>query len=202
MKKRIGRIVKKIQGSSLFRLIFLFSSSIFVAGTVIFFLEVKRNTEQFSSLLDGLWWAVVTFSTTGYGDKVPITVSGRTLAALGIVFGLAATSALSGALASIFVDRTAQARRGLMEFPKLKNHYIICGWKDRMADILLDILKTDSEITSEDLLIISTVGSEKIAELRDQRELEGIHFVRGDYSSEGRIKKGARDGRSEDHRLR
>ena len=196
MKKEISRLIKTIRSSSLLQLVLLVSASMFVGGTIIFFLEVRRNTAEFSSIWDGLWWAVVTFSTTGYGDKVPITVSGRTMATLGIFFGLGATSALSGALASIFVDRNTQARRGLMEFPKLKNHYIICGWKDSMADILVDILNTDFEITSEDLLLISSVSGEKITELKDQKELSGIHFVRGDYSSEGALKranvKGAR----------
>ncbi len=189
MKKGMNRIVKVFRGSSLLQLVLLFSTAIFVVGTTVFLLELKRNNDHFSSLFDGIWWAVVTFSTTGYGDKYPITLSGRTVAIMGIFFSIGATSALSGALASIFVDRNTRSRRGLMDFPKLKNHYIICGWKDHMSDILMDILETDKEVTSAELLIISNIESEKIEELKENKDLGDLNYVRGDYFSENSLKR-------------
>jgi len=74
-----------------------------------------------------------------------------------------------------------------MDFPKLKNHYIICGWKSHMADILIDILETDPDLDSEDLLIISNVDSEKVDELKELPNLGDLNFVRGDYFSEAAL---------------
>ena len=187
MGKKVTWVLKKLRASSLLQLTLLFSTVTFMVGAVMFFLELERNSDQFGSVLDGIWWAIVTFSTTGYGDKVPITLTGRAVATLGIFFGIAATSALSGALASIFVDRNTRSRRGLMDFPKLRNHYIICGWKDHMADILQDILETDGQLSSDDLLIISNVDGEKVQELKEIHALGDLRFVRGDYFSEAAL---------------
>ena len=74
-----------------------------------------------------------------------------------------------------------------MDFPKLKNHYIICGWKDHMADILQDILETDVQLSSDDLLIISNVDGEKVQELKEIHALADLRFVRGDYFSEAAL---------------
>ena len=52
--------------------------------------------EQFKKFSDGLWWTFVTFSTTGYGDKVPITIGGRIVALITILTGLGIVSFLSG----------------------------------------------------------------------------------------------------------
>ena len=44
-------------------------------------LERVRQPEQFGSLPGAMWWAVVTLTTTGYGDVVPLTVGGRMIGA-------------------------------------------------------------------------------------------------------------------------
>jgi voltage-gated potassium channel len=154
-----------------------------VAAFLALVFELGRN-DQFTSLLDGFWWLIVTFSTTGYGDKVPVTLGGRILAVVTIFFGVGAMSLLSGGLASWLVDRNTKARRGLMEFPKLKDHLIICGWKADMKDILMGILHVSPNLSSEQIVILSNVDAEKIEELKEEETLRGLKFVRGDYFSE------------------
>ncbi len=159
---------------------------IILAGVLMFVIELRPN-DQFENVADGWWWAIITFSTTGYGDKVPLTPAGRIVAVLTIFFGIAGMSFLSGTFASVFVDQNTRARRGLMDFPKMNNHFIICGWKDHMKDILLDILAVSEDITSERIIIISNVDSDRIEELKEVKELKGINFVRGDYFSESSL---------------
>lgn len=154
-----------------------------VAGSLALFFELGRN-DQFTNLLDGFWWLIVTFSTTGYGDKVPVTLGGRILAVVTIFFGVGAMSLLSGGLASWLVDRNTKARRGLMEFPKLKDHLIICGWKTDMKEVLTGILHVSPKLTSDQIVILSNVDAEKVEELKEEEMLRGLKFVRGDYFSE------------------
>jgi voltage-gated potassium channel len=166
--------------------IFFFAVLLILSGVIIFILELGRN-EEFRDVADGWWWAIITFSTTGYGDKVPITLGGRIVAVVTIFVGIAGMSFLSGTFASVFVDQNTRARRGLMDFPKMKDHFIICGWKDHMKDILLDILAVSEDITSDQIIIISNVNADKIAELKEEKELKGVNYVRGDYFSESAL---------------
>src|SRR6056297_3519850 len=128
MKEQVIHTAKSLRDSKYSQLILFFLILFICSGTLIFVFELNKN-EEFSKFFDGLWWAIITFSTTGYGDKVPITAAGRITAVMSILFGVAAMSVLSGTLASLFVDRNTKARRGLMDFPKLQDHFIICGWK-------------------------------------------------------------------------
>jgi voltage-gated potassium channel len=58
---------------------------------------------EFTTLWDGIWWAVVTVTTVGYGDLYPKSVGGR-LIGMGLMFvGIAFLSLLTAAIASRFV---------------------------------------------------------------------------------------------------
>ncbi len=185
--KRLRRFFNSFFDSALVRIALFFCSVFLVTGGLVYFLENSSN-DQFGDIMDGLWWAIITFSTTGYGDKVPMTSAGRIVAVLSIFLGIAATSALSGTLASIFVERNTRARRGLMDFPKLSDHLIVCGWKAHMRDILLDILE-GSDLTDEKIVLISNIESDTVEELKEIFDLKGLKFVRGDYFSEATLNR-------------
>ncbi|OJX30052.1 MAG: ion transporter [Chryseobacterium sp. 36-9] len=58
---------------------------------------------------DAIWWAYVTVTTVGYGDKYPVTTEGRIIAALLMTIGVGLFGTFTGFLASIFVeDRNEQ----------------------------------------------------------------------------------------------
>jgi len=165
-----------------------FMVSFVVMGVLVWAFELPHN-DQFSSVMDGLWWSVITFSTTGYGDKVPVTFVGRLVTVLTVMMGIGGTSLLSGALASVLVDRNTRARRGLMDHKKLKDHLIICGWKNDMKEILLDILHISADIDSDRLLVISNVEAERVEELKEDQQLSDLKFVRGDYFAESSLRR-------------
>ncbi|MCV6595626.1 MAG: ion transporter [Mangrovicoccus sp.] len=58
---------------------------IYVAGVGIYTFENEAQPEAFASISDSLWWAVVSFTTVGYGDIYPITWQGRVFTT-GILF--------------------------------------------------------------------------------------------------------------------
>ena len=61
--------------------------------------------ENFPSIGSGLWWAVQTTTTVGYGDNVPTNVAGRLLAALVMLFGIGFLTVITAAITSTFVSR-------------------------------------------------------------------------------------------------
>jgi voltage-gated potassium channel len=78
----------------------------FLYGTVVTFAcafvayEAERPHHGFDSFADSLWWALVTITTVGYGDMVPVTVVGRVSAAFLMLSGLALLGVLAASLSS------------------------------------------------------------------------------------------------------
>ena len=72
---------------------------VFIGGVSIHELEPERAP----TVWDGLWWAVVTLTTVGYGDISPATFEGRVLATFLMVSGLAVIGALAGSVGAVFL---------------------------------------------------------------------------------------------------
>lgn len=70
----------------------------------IYWLEKDVQPETFGNLPAALWWVVVTLSTVGYGDVVPITVMGKLLGAIVMILGIGMVALPAGMLASRFSD--------------------------------------------------------------------------------------------------
>jgi voltage-gated potassium channel len=68
------------------------------------------DRDNFRTLGAGLWWAVQTVTTVGYGDKVPTTAAGQFLAALVMLLGIGFVTVITAAITSSFVERSRLAR--------------------------------------------------------------------------------------------
>jgi voltage-gated potassium channel len=68
---------------------------------------------DFHSVGEGIWWAIVTLATVGYGDVVPTTPWGRVVGSVVIVFGVTFLAFLTATVTSLFVSSEQQeaARR-------------------------------------------------------------------------------------------
>lgn len=187
MKKR-KRLQFLIKSTPYLKPTIAFMFTFVLAGVIVFYIESGTN-EQFENYIDGIWWAIITFSTTGYGDKFPITLGGRIVAVITIFLGVAGMSFLSGIFASVFVDRNSRARRGLVDYPKMRDHLIICGWSDEIKEILLDIVGFSSDYTSDNIIIVSNIPSETIETLKENKDLAELKFVRGDYFSDTALRR-------------
>jgi voltage-gated potassium channel len=63
------------------------------------------DRENYPTIGSGLWWAVQTSTTVGYGDNVPTTVAGRLVAAFVMLVGIGFLTVITAAITSTFVSR-------------------------------------------------------------------------------------------------
>ncbi len=75
-----------------------------VAGLAMTILDRKG----FPSLGTGLWWAVQTITTVGYGDHVPTTAAGQIVAALVMLLGIGFVTVITASITSSFVARSSR----------------------------------------------------------------------------------------------
>jgi voltage-gated potassium channel len=75
-----------------------------VSATLAYLFEREVQPQAFRSIPHALWWAIVTLSTTGYGDLVPMTIWGRALAAWVMVSGIVIFALWAGIIATAFAE--------------------------------------------------------------------------------------------------
>ena len=73
---------------------------IFMASVGIYYFENKAQPEHFASVFHCFWWAIVTLTTVGYGDVVPVTVGGKIFTGIILLIGLSIVAVPAGLLAS------------------------------------------------------------------------------------------------------
>ena len=87
-------------------------AAVTTVATVVCGLLMKTiDHKDFSTLGKGLWWAVQTVTTVGYGDAVPTNTAGRLVAALVMLLGLSFLAVVTAAITSSFVARAREERR-------------------------------------------------------------------------------------------
>lgn len=84
---------------------------LFVASSLMYFIERDAQPETFSSIPATLWWGVVTLTTVGYGNTFPVTPAGKVLGAIVAVLGVGLFALPASILASGFIEDDAEPRR-------------------------------------------------------------------------------------------
>jgi hypothetical protein len=134
-RKRRGRRVRNhfqfIAGTTGFRIGLFLLILIFVSMVGILLFELGKN-EQFENIWHILWYIIVTVTTVGYGDKTPVSPGGMFVGLLLMVMGVIVVGAITGQLASFFVDQQMKRRGGLIKLGKIQNHFILCGWRKEL----------------------------------------------------------------------
>jgi voltage-gated potassium channel len=100
---RLGRVIS-LESEPLLSVLVLFVMILGFAGVLLHLFERDAQPAAFGTLPDSVWWAVVTLTTTGYGDAVPVTAWGRLVAAGVMICGLGVFGLLTGILATGFVE--------------------------------------------------------------------------------------------------
>jgi len=95
----LRRVISRAR-HALLSVLLAFGIVLLAAGSLAYLLERDANPDQFGSIPAALWWAIVTLTTTGYGDVVPQTLPGKMLAGIVMVSGILVFALWAGILAS------------------------------------------------------------------------------------------------------
>ena len=81
-----------------------------VAASGIYLLEHDVQPDKFGSIPKAMWWALITLTTVGYGDVVPITGLGKVFGGIITILSMGMVAIPTGLLASSFSDQLRQRR--------------------------------------------------------------------------------------------
>jgi ABC-type amino acid transport substrate-binding protein len=116
-----GQFVDRFASLDFLILIGLLVLLSFAAGAMVWLFEGRRNREMFGGgvvkgLGHGIWWAMVTMTTVGYGDKTPKTFGGRIVALIWMFASIILVAGFTAAItASLTVGELSGRVRGLHE---------------------------------------------------------------------------------------
>ena len=99
----IGEVFKKKYREILVSVFFVLILLV-IASLLIYYAEHDAQPDKFPNAFSGLWWAVATLTTVGYGDIYPITAIGRLLGAVIAIMGIGMVAVPTSILSSGFME--------------------------------------------------------------------------------------------------
>ena len=119
-------IVQAVFSPTFLRIVGALLAAMLVSAIAVYFFERRHNREQFGGgairgIGVGLWWAAVTLTTVGYGDKVPKTMPGRLIGLIWMFAGLFIIAGFTAAVTSALTVTQLKSRiAGPADLPRVK----------------------------------------------------------------------------------
>ncbi|MGK0362098.1 MAG: voltage-gated potassium channel [Bradymonadia bacterium] len=120
----------------------LLGASTVVGGITLFFVEHGANAKM-QTMGDGIWWALVTLTTVGYGDISPVTGVGRAIGGLLMVTGLFNLALFAGIVGHALLGSVLSIREEQFRMTGYVNHLVVCGY-DAGSRLVLDSLLAEN----------------------------------------------------------
>jgi voltage-gated potassium channel len=180
IKESITSLFRTLQRERVFSLV-LALMVILLLGAIGFSLVEPAEGPWYDRFGRAVWWGLVTLTTVGYGDVVPVTLLGRVVGTGLMVIGFISLSLVTATIASVFIERKFRQERGL-EAIKAAQHILILGWPEDAEALLHQLLKRLPQAIP--LVLINKVPPEQMDTVKGIFPERPIFYLRGDYSRE------------------
>jgi voltage-gated potassium channel len=167
----------------------LLFSVLLYGSTGFLYFELEANPQL--TWLDGIWYAVVTVTTVGYGDLSPLTVGGRFLVAMPLMFlGIGLVAYVLSLAASALVQAKSKEIHG-MNRHTLKKHLVFFNFPglDKMHRVL-DELEGDSRLGES---LPKVLIDDHLLELPPELIKRNVAFVRGNPTRDETLERASLD---------
>jgi voltage-gated potassium channel len=162
-------------------------------AALTYFAEIKTFVPQeegqgpgIDNLGKAFWWAIVTMTTTGYGDLFPVTQLGRIFGSILMISGVLTTGMFTASFASMLVATRLQAAQGLSVL-SYRGHIVIIGW-NRTAEAVIQGLLTASARRPQ-IVLINELPLEQLQEIKFRYRSVNLEAIRGDATHEAIIQR-------------
>jgi voltage-gated potassium channel len=102
--RTIGAVFKE-KAAQLISSFFAIFILMIITSVLMCDVEKAAQPDKFDNAISGLWWAVATFTTVGYGDIYPITIPGKVLSGLVAILGIGLVAVPTGIISAGFVEQ-------------------------------------------------------------------------------------------------
>ncbi len=115
--------------------------AIWVVAVVVFgVVQHLVDPDSFETVWLGMWWALQTVTTVGYGDTVPADAGGKVVASVLLLAGLSFLAVVTGVITSAFVTQAQADRRKAGEDPVLR----------KLDELARELASIKAEVTRRD----------------------------------------------------
>jgi voltage-gated potassium channel len=112
LDRKLSRVLREPPSIRVATGVIVSATLVVVVGSGVLIWALDHS--EYPNIWVGMWWALQTVTTVGYGDVSPTNPSGRIIASFVMLYGVAFVTIFVAAITSIFVTR-ASVERGVAE---------------------------------------------------------------------------------------
>jgi voltage-gated potassium channel len=139
-----------LQHHSLFRVLIAAAGSLFVGAWLVLLFEDRAKSSNIHNYPSALWWAIVTVTTVGYGDRYPVSGGGRTVATVLMLLGIGLIGVLTATVASFFVKQHTDANKDAIQQGHATIAQELAVITSRLGDLERRLGATTDEVAAAD----------------------------------------------------
>ena len=157
------RVEAILRHHSLFRVLIAALATLILGAWLVLLFERNAKGSNIHNYADALWWAIVTVTTVGYGDRFPVTAGGRIVAVILMLVGIGLIGVLTATVASVFIKEHTDANRQEFKQGHADLGQQLSVISDRLADVERRLGATPAEVAAVDPAVVPAVATEAAA---------------------------------------
>ena len=144
------RLEAILKHHSLFRVLIAACATLLTGSWLVLLFEENAKGSNIHSYPEALWWAIVTVTTVGYGDRYPVSAGGRVVAAVLMLTGIGLIGVLTATVASVFIKEHTDANKETFKKGHADLGQQLAVISERLADVERRLGATSAEVASID----------------------------------------------------